>query len=113
MLEEFIFDLKVARKKSGLLQSDCGHLLGLSNKTVSDIEVGRRIPTMREMCILSLIFGRRFDSFYSEMLARSRREILDKLPSLPDPPAGWPRSIARKRSLGLLVRRLHDDDDEA
>ena len=67
---------------------------------------------MRELCILSLIFGCPFESFYSEMLAHSRKEILDKLPSLPDPPAGWPRSNARKRSLGQLVRRLQEDDEE-
>ncbi len=101
MFQEFLFDLRVARKRSGLTQADCGHLLGASNNTISQIELGARLPTIREMCILSLIYERSFESFYRVMLKEARKTLSTRLISLPSHPAENQR---RRRTLNRLAK---------
>ncbi|MEP3300283.1 MAG: helix-turn-helix transcriptional regulator [Pseudoruegeria sp.] len=78
------FDLKVARKKSGLTQNDCSHLVGVSRSTLSQIELGERMPSIKELISMSLLFGRSFDSLYADLLAEVRVELTDKLQTMPD-----------------------------
>ncbi|WP_094035896.1 hypothetical protein [Antarctobacter heliothermus] len=49
-------------------QSDCGHLVSVSHDAISQIKRGQRMPTIRELCALSLIYGRYFQSLYAEVL---------------------------------------------
>lgn len=109
MFEEFLFDLKVARKKSGLTQADCGHLMGLSTSTMSEIELGERTPTAQEMCILSLIFGTSFESFYAENMRLARSALRDNFDSMPDVPEGWQAAEAREKTLKRLSDYLDSD----
>lgn len=101
-------DLKVARKKSGLTQADVGHLIGGNNLTLSHIERGKRIASIRELCALSLIYGRSFDNFYAELLADIREELSRNLESLPelDTPSG--ASSLRQNTLNRLASDLTD-----
>lgn len=112
MFEEFIFDLKVARKKSGLTQVDCGHLTGSSKNIISQIELGQRVPTVKELCLLSLIYGRSFDSFYADIMLQVRKDLVGKLKSMPSEPKGWPGSFARRRTLERLANRLEEESRE-
>ncbi|WP_197917297.1 helix-turn-helix domain-containing protein [Thiosulfatihalobacter marinus] len=112
MFENFIFDLKVARKKSGLTQADCGHLIGSSKNVISQIELGQRVPTVSELCSLSLIYGRSFDSFYADTLRKVRKDLASKLKSMPSEPKGWPGSFARRRTLARLTSRLEEEANE-
>jgi transcriptional regulator with XRE-family HTH domain len=112
MFEEFIFDLKVARKKSGLTQVDCGHLIGSSKNIISQIELGQRVPTIKELCSLSLIYGRSFESFYTDTLHQVRKDLVRKLKSMPAEPKGWPGSFARRRTLERLAGRLEEETRE-
>lgn len=114
MFDEFIFDLKAARKTSGLSQADCGHLLGVSNHVISQIERGKRLPTVMEICALSVIYGKSFESFYSEVFRQVHKTVESALTKLPDAPSDWPWQQARSRSMQSIVRRLeemqHRDD---
>jgi transcriptional regulator with XRE-family HTH domain len=109
MFEEFICDLKIARKRSGLTQSDCGHLVGTSDDIISQIERGQRLPTIRELVSLSLIYGKSFDGLYAEILKDVRRDLVDNLGTVPSAPKGWARTDARTQTLSKLARRLEEE----
>lgn len=111
MFDEFIFDLKVARKRSGLTQVDCGHLLGASDNVISQLERGQRPPTLRELCALSLIYGRSFDSLYADLLREVRDDLMEQLGSMPNAPKDWPAGQVRQRTLERLAQRLLEEAD--
>ncbi len=111
MLKEFLYDLKSARKRAGLTQSDCGHLVGVSNNVISQIELGQRLPTVRELCALSVIYNQRFDSLYTAILRRVCSDVAVKLASLPEAPHTWliRHGQRRTRTLARLTKTLQAD----
>ncbi len=109
MFEEFLFDLRALRKRSGLTQADCAHLLGTSNQTVSQIELGERIPSAREICALSVIFGSSFESFYAENMHIVRSLLTENLESIPGAPEGWLATKPREATLGRLANHLETE----
>lgn len=109
MFDKFIFDLKVARKKSGLSQADCGHLLGQGNHKVSQLERGEQLPTIGEICSLSLIFGRNFESLWSEALRKARKDLGINLETLSDKKSNRPEFANRQRTLDRLAERLLEE----
>lgn len=111
MFDEFTFDLKVARKRSGLTQVDCGHLLSASDNIISQIERGQRLPTVRELCALSLIYGRSFECLYADLLRDVRKDLMEQLGSMPHAPKDWPADQVRQRTLERLARRLLEETD--
>ena len=113
MFDEFIFDLKVARKKSGLSQADCGHLIGGTNHKISQLELGAQMPTIREICSLSLIYGRSFESLWGEMLAQVRRDLGTNLETLPGRTSDRPEHFNRTKSLERLAQRLLEEQSSA
>ncbi len=111
MFDEFIFDLKVARKKSGLSQTDCGHLIGCSNHKISQLEHGDRLPTIREICALSLIHGRNFESLFGELFRQVRKDLEDNLETLPEKHGNRPEVFARAKTVERLAQRLLEEQD--
>jgi len=109
MFEEFILDLKVARKKSGLTQGDCGHLLGGSNHKISQVERGERPPTIEEICALSLIYGRNFESLFGEVFAQVRDNLAKNMETLPEPATQHPGGFNRTNTLEALAQRLLEE----
>jgi len=109
MFDEFIFDLKVARKKSGLTQADCGHIIGGSVNKMSQIERGQRLPSIREVCALSLIYGRSFESLFGEVFRQVRKDLAENLESLPVPKKNWPGGYNRSSTLDALAQRLSEE----
>lgn len=108
MLYEFSLDLKVARRKSGLTQEDCAHLLDVNKTLISRIENGKRIPTVREICTLSLIYGKSFESLFSGIIADAQESLRERVITIPDAPYSWIGSLNRKRTLDSLARRLRE-----
>jgi len=106
MFDEFIFDLKVARRKSGLTQADCGHLIGASPHQISDIERGLRPPTLREIHALSILYGRNFESLHGPLMRELRRTIMQKIETLPDTPVGSSEAFRRQSTIERLTHRL-------
>lgn len=63
MSEELGKKIKTLRKTRGLSQEDLGYLLGLRRSTISNYEIGRRSPSLKEMERIAHILGVGLDYF--------------------------------------------------
>ncbi|WP_172299998.1 helix-turn-helix transcriptional regulator [Pseudoruegeria sp. HB172150] len=111
MFKSFNADLRLIRKRSGLTQADCGHLIGGKLHQISMIERGRRAPTIEEICALSILYGRSFEDLYAEAFEKTRRNIAVHLETLPEAPRDWPRGHIRSRTLERLAERLAEESN--
>jgi transcriptional regulator with XRE-family HTH domain len=109
MTKEFALDLKVARRNSGLTQEDCAHLLDVCDATVAKIESGKRMPTIHEICTLSLIYGRSFESLFSGIFKEVRLNLNNRLASMPEGSGTICLRINRLSTLNNLGRRLSEE----
>ncbi|MEJ8574147.1 helix-turn-helix transcriptional regulator [Microbaculum marinum] len=108
MHSSFAHDLKTARRRSGLSQADCGHLLGIAKRRVSAFESGKVLPSVPEICSLSLIFGRTFESLFSSVFLEVRTELRARLATMPSQASGWLGRFNRRHTLNTLAERLED-----
>ena len=106
MTTEFALDLRLARRKAGLTQRDTAHLLGLDPAKLSQLEHGRRLPTLTEICTLSLIYGRSFESLFAGIMEAARHDLLERLRTLPTTVRRCAATLNREASLARLERRL-------
>ncbi len=83
--------------------------MGVSSNIISQIELGERTPTAREMCALSVIYGASFESFYSENMQVVRSVLSENIESIPEAPEGWLATESRTRSLEYLSGYLEAD----
>jgi transcriptional regulator with XRE-family HTH domain len=112
MSTEFALDLRLARRKSGLTQRDTAHLLGVQSSRLSDLELGKKLPTLPEIITLSLIYGRSFESLFSALMTSARAAIKDRITSLPEDSRNYVGTMNRAYSLERLEDRLLDNDDD-
>jgi transcriptional regulator with XRE-family HTH domain len=112
MPNEFSLDLKVARRKSGLTQEDCAHLLDVHPSKVSLLESGKTLPSIKDICALSLIYGRSFESLFSSIVANANRQLRDRLRTMPEAPIRWLGSFNRRNTLSAVTDRLETLNDE-
>lgn len=112
MSTEFALDLRLARRKAGLTQRDAAHLLGAHQSAISDLERGRMLPTLVQIVTLSLIYGRSFESLFSAVMADAKRELRDRLRSVPEDVRSYVGTFNRAASLERLRRRLEDGDPD-
>ena len=106
MNDDFPGDLRLARRQSGLSQSDCGHLIDASTDQVGKIERGIRLPTLREILAFSVLYGRSFESLYGPLVRDIRRQIMARLETLPEGSRNHPDALRRGRMLEQLSHRL-------
>jgi transcriptional regulator with XRE-family HTH domain len=111
METNFLLDLKAARRKAGLSQPDCAHLMGCSRNVISQLEGGRRIPTIYEICALSLIYGRSFESLFGQVFADVRRRTAKNLETLPWSGQDTLDRFNRQKTLDALAERLTVEAD--
>lgn len=109
MSTQFALDLRIARRKAGLSLKDCGHLLDVHYSTVAALERGQSKPSLEDICTLSYIYGRSFESLYSDLFANIRRNLKERLAHLPDSTKRWLGSLNRKHTLNNLAARLNRD----
>ena len=109
MHHDFSLDLRAARRKAGLTQADCGHLLGGSAKIIRQLEDGQRAPTLTEICTLSLIFGRSFESYFAGLMPDLREALSERLARLPHPKETYAATFNRNATLETLAERLADE----
>lgn len=83
MSRQFAQDLRLARRKAGLTSEDVAHLLGTGRKEITALELGRKLPSLPQICELSLIYGRSFESLFSELMESGKMKLQIQLPSLP------------------------------
>ena len=109
MSKQFALDLRLARKKSGLTQRDIAHLLSANSSRISDLEHGKRSPSIKELCKLSLVYGRTFESFYGEVLAEVRIQLRQRMTSVPKDIRLYAGTFNRSSSLARLRDRLAEE----
>ena len=111
MSTEFALDLRLARKKSGLTQRDCAHLLNVHASKVSALEQGKLLPTLIEICTLSLIYGRSFESLFGALMRDIRQSLKERLQTIPRDTRTFAGTFHRAKSLERLGRRLDEEQD--
>ena len=111
MSTEFALDLRLARRKSGFTQRDVAHLLGAHQTLVSELERGRQLPTLEQIVTLSLIYGRSFESLFSELMRTARERLQQRIVHMPDGVRSYVGTFNRDASIERLARRLADEHD--
>ncbi|MEO3416140.1 helix-turn-helix transcriptional regulator [Roseovarius sp. CAU 1744] len=106
MSSQFALDLRLARKKVGYTQDDIAHLMATHQAAVSRLEHGERRPSLTEIVELSLIYGRSFESIFSDVMAESKEHLSVRLSTLPSPGRKAMSTFNRPGSLARLKRRL-------
>ena len=111
MSKQFCFDLRLARRKSGFTQCDIAHLMNCHQSKIVALEKGEQLPSLEQVCTLSVIFGRSFEGLYAELLQDARSRIRGSLSSLPEKCGTNALSSNREASLKRLERRLLEFSD--
>lgn len=115
MQKTFGADFRAARRRAGLTQEDCAHLLGVDQSQVSKLEAGKVDPTVRQMTICYLIFGTWARPLWNGVLRDLVDELRERLMTMPAERSSWPQKAARRATLDVLARELlaMSNDDEA
>ena len=111
MSSQFALDLRLARKKAGYTQDDLAHLLDTHQTVVSQLEHGKRRPNLTEIMDLSLIYGRSFECFFTELMVERKKRLSVRLSTLPAPGRKAMSTFNRPSSLARLKRRLAEEQD--
>jgi transcriptional regulator with XRE-family HTH domain len=111
MTTQFALDLRLARRKSGLTGRDLAHLLHRDPGTLSTLEHGKRLPTLFELCTLSLIYGRTFEALYGELFGLARRVLTERLGTLPPLARATATTHHRAATIARLAKRLADEQN--
>ena len=106
MSQTFALDLKVARRKSGLTQQDCAHLLDVHKAKISLLEQGKTLPTVLELSTLSLLYGKSFESLFRSLIEDAQHTLNDRLATLPVVSNRWLGRFIRQNTLNKLAARL-------
>ena len=109
MTTEFALDLRAARRKAGFVQGDVAHLLGMHQSTVSELETGRKLPTLSQTVMLSLIYGRSFESLFAAVMKDARKDLKKRVRTLPRDVRDFPGTLNRKSTIARLKQRLSDE----
>jgi len=112
MSTEFALDLRAARRKAGYTQGDIAQLLDHHQSHVSDLEQGQVRPNLTEIVTLSLIYGRSFESLFSEVMVESQTHLSTRLNNLPPSGTGTAGTFNRASSLKKLERRLQTNQTD-
>ena len=108
MNTEFSLDLRAARRKAGYTQDDIAHLIDHHQSHVSDLELGRERPTLSEIIMLSVIYGRSFESFFNQVMAECEEGLNARLAGLPATRNQTAGTFNRSSSIEKLRKRLTD-----
>jgi len=106
MIHEFALDLRLARKRSGLTQADCAHLLGIDRSVVAKLESGTVTPSVVELSMLCLIYDRPPDAFGEALQIALRKTLNQRLATMPKGPKYWRNRQQRAQTLSGLAERL-------
>ena len=106
MKQVFALDLKVLRRKSGLTQRDCAHLLAVHPSKVSLIECGKSFPSIGNIAVLTVIYGRSFEQLCEHFIIEAHRQLYDRVRTMPRAPKRWLGRFNRQHTLDQLADRL-------
>jgi len=106
MIYEYALDLRVARRKAGLTQADCGHLLGVDPSRISKLEAGKSTPSIVELSVLCLVFNSPPSNVCEAIAASHALSLKERLASMPECPENWRDQYNRRSTLNALADRL-------
>lgn len=106
MTSDIALELKVARRNAGLRQRDCARLLGVHPSRVSKLESGANVPSITDLYILSLIYGKPIDRFLSGIKRELHSALAIRLATMPKAPRKWLGKMNRLHTMQTLARRL-------
>jgi len=112
MQTQFALDLRVARRKAGLTQRDCAHLLAIHTSRLSNLEHGSYLPSLPEICELSLIFGRSFESLFAQTFADARIRLKERILTLPKDTRSYVGTMNRENTIEQLAIRLAEETSD-
>ncbi len=112
MSTEFALDLRLARRKAGFTQRDGAHLLAISPSVLSHLESGGRLPNILQICTLSVIYGRSFESLFGSLLNEARRQLRDRILSMPQNVREFAGTRNRAYTIDRLAQRLAEEQDD-
>ena len=112
MKTEFSMDLRLARRRAGLIQTDVAHLTGMSVPRYSSIERGHCMPSVTEFFALATVLDRQFSSYCTGEIKAQRSLIFKRLSTLPVPKRYHPNLHGRELTLARLAR-LEDPNPSA
>ena len=112
MQNEFNLDLKVSRRKSGLTQKDCAHLLAIHPSKISLLESGNALPDIRDIAALTVIYGRSFESLFQSIVLEVQHSLKKRLRTMPESPRRWLLRFNRQHTLDTVADRLEIIDDQ-
>lgn len=113
MITEFALDLRHARRKSGLSQEEVAYLVDISQSSYSRFEKGTLTPTVEQLCLLSLIYGKSFVSYFEAISRSLKPGLLQRLEQLPPKSKPRLRIFNRARTLQRLRERITIDHGSA
>lgn len=99
-------DLKAARRKAGLLQSDLAHLLNIDRSKVSLLESGKLWPSLPQITMLSLIYGKTIESLLTGLRDDVVNRLVAKLANMPPVALNRADTFNRAYTLSQLAIRL-------
>lgn len=99
-------DLRVGRKKTGLVQPDVSTMLNISTKEIAALESGERDPTLLQLCQLSVIYNRSFTEYYEHLMREARESLFRNLPDLPECNVEGIQRHNRQSTIARLERSL-------
>ena len=109
MITEFALDLRHARRKSGLSQAEVAHLVAINQATYCRFEQGALSPSIEQLCVLALIYGRSFTSYFERITEAQKPGLKRRLDDLPTKDRPRVKVFNRARSLAKLRQRLNPE----
>jgi transcriptional regulator with XRE-family HTH domain len=112
MSTEFALDLRLARRKAGFTQRDCAHLLAIPTAILAQLESGKRLPSLVQVCTLSVIYGRSFESLFGAILNEARAALRSRILNMPDQVRAFAGTRNRDHSIERLAQRLAEEQED-
>jgi len=107
--KEVMIDLKVARRESGLRQSDVAHLLEVSQSRISNLECGEGYLSPEELCRLLVIYDRTLDELLPLTMQKLRSRLKLSISNMSGDLSSDPEfSEQRQKTLYEVLQRLED-----
>ena len=112
MYQSLALRLRVARRKSGLTQVDCAHMLDVHKSKISLLEQGKVLPNTSEICTLAFIHGLSLNSLFDNIMEDARETIKNRLATLPAISNKWLGRFNRQHTLNRIAARLDESDPQ-
>lgn len=106
MKHYYAHNLKILRHQAGLTQSDMAHLLECSQTYYCQMEAGKREPTVKQMCCLSVILNVPVTELFKVSTASAIGAMQRRIKTMPGCGLTWRDREKRVRNLNDLKKRL-------